>query len=123
MQKKTTWAPSLFWVSRSKRAVKSVGLDQADRLQVTAQIPLTIGLAERYLADKIAGLTPDAVIPYLQENLHWQVSMADGSEVPRGDVQNLVVSVVRNEVTIPENLDELPIYAPSVGIYPEITTK
>ncbi len=49
--------------------------DQADNLQVTAQIPLTVALAERYLADKIAGLTPDAVIPYLQENLHWRVSM------------------------------------------------
>ncbi|KAF7507389.1 hypothetical protein GJ744_010448 [Endocarpon pusillum] len=97
--------------------------DQADDLQVTAQIPLTVALAERYLAGKIAGLTPDAVIPYLQENLHWRVSMADGSEVPRGDVQDLVVSVVTNEVTIPENLDELPIYAPNVNIYPEITTK
>jgi hypothetical protein len=47
----------------------------------------------------------------------------DGTEVPRGNVEDLVVSVVTNEVTIPENPDELPIYAPNVDIYPAITTK
>jgi tyrosinase len=50
-------------------------VDQANNMQVTAQIPLTVALVERYLANRIAGLTPDVVIPYLQENLHWRVTM------------------------------------------------
>jgi tyrosinase len=38
-------------------------------------------------------------------------------------VEGLVVSVITNEVTIPENPDDLPIYAPTVDVYPRITTK
>jgi tyrosinase len=38
-------------------------------------------------------------------------------------VEELVVSVITNEVTIPEDPDDLPIYAPNVDIYPRITMK
>ena len=48
-------------------------VDQANKLQVTGQVPLTIALLERYLAREIDGLTPEIVVPYLQKNLHWRV--------------------------------------------------
>ena len=96
---------------------------QDSNLQVSGQIPLTIALAERYIAGHIGGLTPDFVVPYLQRNLHWRVALNDGTEASRGDVDDLVVSVASNEVELPTHDGELPRYAPDVTIYPEITTK
>lgn len=49
--------------------------DQADHAQVTGQIPLTLALAERYLAEMIPDLTEETVIPYLKTNLHWRVAL------------------------------------------------
>lgn len=48
--------------------------DREDQLQVTGQVPLTLALAERYLAGQIENLTPEKVVPYLQTNLHWRVA-------------------------------------------------
>ena len=72
--------------------------DQAANLQVTGQVPLTIALLERFLAGIIASLSEDAIVPYLKEKLHWRVTLGDGSERPRGDVDDLTVSVISNEV-------------------------
>ena len=47
--------------------------DQRDRVQVTGQIPLTIALAERYLAGIIRDLGVESVKPYLTRHLHWRV--------------------------------------------------
>lgn len=38
------------------------------------------------------------------------------------DVQGLTVFVVSNEVTVPEDSSQFPIYANNVKIYPAITT-
>lgn len=48
---------------------------QAAKLEVTGQIPLTIALMERYLAQIIPDITVDTVVPYLQKNLHWRVAV------------------------------------------------
>jgi len=48
-------------------------VDQRDRTEITAQIPLTIALVERYLAGIIHDLTPENVVPYLTKELHWRV--------------------------------------------------
>ena len=49
--------------------------------------------------------------------------MGDGSERPRGDVDDLTVSVISNEVTVPATVEELPKYAAGVEVYPAVTTK
>lgn len=49
--------------------------DQADRTQVTGQIPLTLALTERYLAQLLPDLTEDTVVPYLTTNLHWRIAL------------------------------------------------
>lgn len=97
--------------------------DQAANLQVTGQVPLTIALLERFLAGIVPSLSEDAIVPYLKENLHWRVTLGDGSERPRGDVDDLTVSVISNEVTVPAAVEELPKYAAGVEIYPAVTTK
>lgn len=47
--------------------------DQAERVQITGQIPLTLALMERYLAEILPDIRPETVVPYLQKNLHWRV--------------------------------------------------
>ena len=97
--------------------------DQAEDTQVTGQIPLTIALTERYLAGQLESIKPEHVVPYLQKNLHWKVVLVDGAEANRGDVADLLVSVVSNKVTLPSNDTDLPHYEPTVTVYPEVTTK
>lgn len=96
--------------------------DRERQLVVTGQVPLTLALAERYLAGDLANLKPESVIPYLQTHLHWRITFSDGSEVPRGEVPSLTVSVISNEVTVPSRHDELPHFADDVTVHPEATT-
>ncbi len=50
-------------------------------------------------------------------------AQSDGTVVDnRSDVEGLKVFVISNEVTLPEDDTKLPIYAPDVTIYPDITT-
>ena len=98
--------------------------DQRDHAEVTGQIPLTIALIERYLAGIIDDLSEQNVIRYLKKNLHWRVVKGDGTVLPnRRDVAGLLVFVVSNEVTLPADEGEYPIYAPDVKVHPSITTK
>ncbi|KAI8159016.1 hypothetical protein K4K49_005078 [Colletotrichum sp. SAR 10_70] len=90
--------------------------------QITGQIPITLALVERYLAGMVDSLTPEDVIPYLQKNLHWRVALVNGEVQDRQNVDNLLVSVVTDEVTIPSNPSDLPVYAPDVVVRPDCTT-
>lgn len=91
-------------------------------LEVTGQIPLTLALVERYLAGKLESISPDHVIEYLQRDLHWRVTNRGGSRCSRSEVDGLLVGVVSNEVTLPENSTALPQYAPTVTPWPAATT-
>ncbi|KAF4455889.1 tyrosinase precursor [Fusarium albosuccineum] len=99
--------------------------DQAAGTQITGQIPLTIALAERYFAGELENLSEDEVIAYLQKNLHWEVVDKAGQRLQsqRDAVDGLLVGVVSNEVTLPENETDSPRYSPDITVYPEITTK
>lgn len=52
---------------------------QDEKLQVTGQIPLTVALMERYIAQMIPDMTVDTVVPYLAKNLHWRVAVVGRS--------------------------------------------
>ncbi|OTB03798.1 hypothetical protein M426DRAFT_12300 [Hypoxylon sp. CI-4A] len=93
--------------------------------KVTGQIPLTIALAERYFAGLLDSLEPEDVTEYLKVNLHWEVVTGDGTRLHRrrDEVADLLVILVSNEVQIPEDPLALPIYAPNLVPYPEVTTK
>ena len=49
--------------------------DQDNHLQITGQIPLTLALVERYLAQILPDLREDRVVSYLQKHLHWRVAL------------------------------------------------
>ncbi|KZL81883.1 tyrosinase precursor [Colletotrichum incanum] len=96
---------------------------RASGQRITGQIPLTIALAERYVAGLVESLTPEHVIPYLQKNLHWRVTLSNGEPRPRSQLNNLLISVVTNKVTVPRSPTDLPLYADDVTPWPEATTK
>ncbi|GKT56388.1 tyrosinase precursor [Colletotrichum tofieldiae] len=96
---------------------------RASGQRITGQIPLTIALAERYVAGLVESLAPAHVIPYLQRNLHWRVTLSSGEPQPRSQLDNLLVSVVTNKVTVPDSPTDLPHYADDVTPWPDATTK
>lgn len=59
------------------------------------------------------------VLPYLTKHLHWRVTLADGSEYPRGDVPGLTISVATTEVTIP--VHGRPQRSGVYELHPEVT--
>lgn len=106
----------------SETACRRCQEGRASGQQISGQIPITLALVERYLAGMVDSLTPEDVIPYLQKNLHWRVALASGELQDRQDLNNLLVSVVTNEVTVPANPYDLPKYAPDVVPHPGCTT-
>ncbi|KAI1057476.1 hypothetical protein LB507_011584 [Fusarium sp. FIESC RH6] len=101
--------------------------DQADGLEITGQIPLTISLVERYFAGQLSSLDVDAVENYLVQYLHWEVVDQNGTRLKpdgkRGDLPGLLVGVVSNKVTLPQNANEFPSYSEHVTVHPKITTR
>ncbi|TKW49434.1 Tyrosinase [Colletotrichum tanaceti] len=103
-------------------ACKNCQEGRASGQRITGQVPLTLALAERYVAGLLESLTPDHVVPYLQKNLHWRVTLADGELQQRSQLRNLLVSVVTMEVTVPGSPTDLPRYADEVTPQPLATT-
>ncbi|KAL9095880.1 MAG: hypothetical protein Q9165_001877 [Trypethelium subeluteriae] len=107
----------------SETGCEKCKVDQAERLQVTGQIPLTLALVERYQAGLVDGLTPEVVEPYLAQNLHWRVVTGNAQLTPRDQINGLLVGVVTCEVTVPTDENALPQYAANVVPRPAATTK
>ncbi|KAF5719509.1 tyrosinase precursor [Fusarium globosum] len=99
--------------------------DQAGRMEITGQIPLTIALVERYFADELESLSEAHVIEYLKRNLHWEVIDGSGQRLQghRSSVDGLLVGVVSNKVTLPGDRNGFARYSQDVTVYPEVTTK
>ena len=98
-------------------------VDQAEKIEVTGQIPLTLALVERYQAGLIDGLNPEVVEPYLAKNLHWRVVTGNAQLTPRDQINGLLVGVVTCEVTVPLDANAFPHYAANVVPRPAATTK
>ena len=98
-------------------------VDQAERIEVTGQIPLTLALVERYQAGLVDGLTPEVVEPYLAKNLHWRVVTGNAQLTPRDQINGLLVGVVTCEVTVPTDANALPQYAAHVVPRPAATIR
>ncbi|USW56418.1 Putative tyrosinase copper-binding domain, di-copper centre-containing domain superfamily, tyosinase [Septoria linicola] len=95
---------------------------QREQVEVTGQIPLTVALTERYIAQLIPDLSVNTIVPYLQKNLHWRVAVDHQALDDRSQVPGLTVFVVSNEVTATQPTDELPIFADEVVIHAQATT-
>ncbi|KAI0770097.1 photo-regulated tyrosinase [Fomes fomentarius] len=62
---------------------------------------------------------PDAVQPYLQENLHWRVLKVDGTAVDLDDCPSLEVTVIATKLTLPPG-SSFPVLGDRVP-HPDIT--
>jgi tyrosinase len=64
-------------------------------------------------------LDKENVLPWLKDNLHWRVTLADGTEKDREEVPGLVVSVVTTEVAL--SMGQTPRYSGVYTVHPEVT--
>ncbi len=86
---------------------------------VTGTVPLTKQIYDEVKKGDCPSLEKQNVLPYLKDNLHWRVTLADGSEKSRDEVPGLVISVVTTEVNVVGGRERRS------GVYevhPEITT-
>lgn len=95
--------------------------DTADDLIVTGTVPLTSALLQDIVSSSsvLHSLDPGEVVPYLERNLHWRVTVFDGTERPRDQVPGLKVAVVSTKVRIGD--DGVPVYSGVYDEYPAIT--
>lgn len=59
------------------------------------------------------------MLPYLKDNLHWRVTLADGTDKRREEVEGLSVSVVTTEVEIEPNGKQR--FSGVYQVHPEVT--
>ncbi|CAK7214717.1 hypothetical protein SCUCBS95973_002228 [Sporothrix curviconia] len=71
-------------------------------------IPLTSALVQKVAAGELASLEPIAVEPFLFENLHYGIIMADGVVVEPEVVAGLGITIVSSCVRAPSSAEELP---------------
>jgi tyrosinase len=93
--------------------------DAEDGLVVTGTIPLTKALINEVNEGHCPSLAKENVLPWLQENLHWRVTLADGTEKDRSEVPGLVVTVVTTEVELPPH--GFPRFSGIYTSHPEVT--
>lgn len=93
--------------------------DAEDGLIVTGTIPLTKALINEVKEGHCPSLDKENVLPWLRENLHWRVTLADGTEKDRNEVPGLVVTVVTTEVELPAH--GFPRFSGIYESHPEVT--
>jgi tyrosinase len=86
---------------------------------ITGTVPLTAQIIGEVKKSHCGSLDKSNVLPYLKDNLHWRVTLADGTERNRDEVPGLVVSVVSTEVALPEG--NRPKYSGVYTVHPEVT--
>ncbi|KAK6362700.1 hypothetical protein TWF730_000156 [Orbilia blumenaviensis] len=73
-------------------------------------VPLTAAIINLVANEKVANLGRDAVVPYLKDNLRWEVATASGEAVPSKDVENLKVAIFSSDVKLPCVDGALPLW-------------
>lgn len=93
--------------------------DAAKDFVVTGTVSLTSALLQDIADGRLASLDKEDVVPYLQKNLHWRVSLFDGSERARDQVDGLKVGVCSTQVQIGQN--GIPVYSGTYDVHMDIT--
>ncbi|KAF7890194.1 hypothetical protein EAF00_008509 [Botryotinia globosa] len=93
--------------------------DEARSLMISGTVPLTPILLKLYKNGDLGSLETENVIPYLRQNLHWRVTLADGTEIDRGNVEGLKISVVSTEVRCAQG--GFPEYSGEYEVHSEVT--
>lgn len=82
-------------------------------------MPLTAGLIDEWKKGNLGSMDKENVLPYLKENLHWRVTLADGTDKRREEVLGLSVSVVTTEVEVEQ--DGRQRFSGVYEVHPEVT--
>ncbi|CCU76066.1 unnamed protein product [Blumeria hordei] len=77
---------------------------------VTAAIPLTQALIDHIGRGELQSLSVEDVTPWLEENLHYRVSLLNGTEVSSDSVPGLKVFVASAEMKLPTEEVEMPVW-------------
>ncbi|KAH8653928.1 tyrosinase precursor [Tricladium varicosporioides] len=93
--------------------------DAEENVVITGTVPLTAALMKEYKKGSLGALSKENVLPWLRENLHWRVTVADGTEQLRQEVPGLRVSVVTTQVALP--VGGYPQYSGVYELHPEVT--
>lgn len=94
-------------------------VDADEDLHIAGSVPLTTALLQDIVEGKLHSLDKDDVEPYLHKNMHWRVTLIDGTEIPRENVPALKVGVVSTKVKILE--DGMPEHTDEYECHPLIT--
>lgn len=83
-----------------------------DSALVSGAVPLTTPLLNSIRSGHLASLEPNDVEPYLKTNMHWRVSVVDGTTLPADQVPGLTVSVASSILTQASSNSEFPKWGP-----------
>jgi tyrosinase len=93
--------------------------DATKQVVVTGTVPLTAQIISEFRKGNCPSLDKANVIPWLTKNLHWRISLADGTERPATDVPGLVVALVTTDVNVP--VGGRPQYSGVYESHPQVT--
>jgi len=93
--------------------------DAEDELDVSGTVNLTNALILEVQHGHLGSVERANVIPWLRDNLHWRVTLADGTEKDRSEVPHLKVGVVSTEVHLPAG--RLPEFSGVYEVHTEVT--
>lgn len=71
-------------------------------------VPLTSALVQKVVQGELANLEPISVEPFLTQNLHCGIIMADGRVVEPEAVAGLGITIVSSSVQAPSSAEQLP---------------
>ena len=92
--------------------VSTIHPDGAPEGQVSSEISMTHVLAAGALRGVLKDLSPESVVPLLQQALHWRARTAMGEEVPINALSGLSISVYSRSLTRRSADDQFPNYGP-----------
>lgn len=110
---------AVFGKERASTGCGKCKQDAEDNVEVTGTVPLTAALLKAVKNGDLGGLGKENVLPWLRENLHWRVTLADGTEKSRDEVPGLKIGVVTTEVTLP--VGGYPVYSGVYEVHNEVT--
>lgn len=94
-------------------------VDAEAELEVSGTVNLTHALIKEVEDGHLGSIQRENVVPWLRDNLHWRVTLANGTEKERAEVPHLKVGVVSTEVLLPAG--GLPEFSGVYQIHTEVT--
>ncbi|KAK6357648.1 hypothetical protein TWF718_001956 [Orbilia javanica] len=80
-------------------------------------VPLTSAIINLVANEKVANLGRAAVVPYLKDNLHWEIATAGGEAVASEKIGNLKVGIFSSDVRLPCVDSSLPLWGNTKAEY------